>query len=114
MTERTLKDRAAIVGVGATPYYRRGRSLPQTPMELASKAVLAALDDAGLTVDDLDGFALYSMALRHVAVRAVARRARRAVHRRAHRRRRRRGRFGRARARPRSSAGMADVRRQRA
>jgi acetyl-CoA acetyltransferase len=30
-------------------------------MELAGKAVLAALDDAGLTVDDLDGFALYSM-----------------------------------------------------
>ena len=30
-------------------------------MELAGKAVLAALADAGLTVDDLDGFALYSM-----------------------------------------------------
>src|SRR5438132_6317345 len=30
-------------------------------MELAGKAVLAALDDAGLTADDLDGFALYSM-----------------------------------------------------
>ena len=56
-----LKDQTAIVGVGATPYYRRGESLPQTPMELAGKAVLAALDDAGLTVDDLDGFALYSM-----------------------------------------------------
>jgi acetyl-CoA acetyltransferase len=57
----TLKDKAAIVGVGATPYYRRGESLPQTPMELAGKAVLAALADAGLGVDDLDGFALYSM-----------------------------------------------------
>jgi acetyl-CoA acetyltransferase len=30
-------------------------------MELAGKAVITALDDAGLTVDDLDGFALYSM-----------------------------------------------------
>jgi len=57
----TLKDNTAIVGVGATPYYRRGASLPQTPMELAGKAVLAALGDAGLAVDDLDGFALYSM-----------------------------------------------------
>jgi acetyl-CoA acetyltransferase len=57
----TLKDKTAIVGVGATPYYRRGESLPQTPMELAGKAIIAALDDAGLTVDDLDGFALYSM-----------------------------------------------------
>ena len=59
MTERTLKDRAAIVGVGSTPYYRRGRSLPQTTMDLAIKAILAALDDAGLGVDDVDGFALY-------------------------------------------------------
>ena len=57
----TLKDKTAVVGVGATPYYKRGESLPQTPMELAGKAVIAALDDAGLTVDDLDGFALYSM-----------------------------------------------------
>jgi acetyl-CoA acetyltransferase len=57
----TLKDKTAIVGVGATPYYKRGESVPQTPMELAGKAVLAALADAGLTVDDLDGFALYSM-----------------------------------------------------
>jgi acetyl-CoA acetyltransferase len=57
----TLKDKTAVVGVGATPYYRRGESVPQTPMELAGKAVIAALADAGLTVDDLDGFALYSM-----------------------------------------------------
>ncbi len=61
MSALTLKDKTAIVGVGATPYYRRGESLPQTPMELAGKAVIAALADAGLTVDDLDGFALYSM-----------------------------------------------------
>jgi acetyl-CoA acetyltransferase len=60
-TANTLKDKTAIVGVGSTPYYRRGRSVPQTAMELAGKAVLAALDDAGLTADDLDGFALYSM-----------------------------------------------------
>ncbi len=57
----TLKDKTAVVGVGTTPYYRRGESLPQTSMELAGKAVIAALADAGLTVDDLDGFALYSM-----------------------------------------------------
>jgi len=57
----SLKDKTAIVGVGATPYYRRGESVPQTSMELAGKAVIAALDDAGLTVNDLDGFALYSM-----------------------------------------------------
>jgi len=59
----TLKDKAAVVGVGSTPYYKRGQSLPQTPFELAGKAMLAALDDAGLTVDDVDGLALYSMGL---------------------------------------------------
>jgi acetyl-CoA acetyltransferase len=59
----TLKDKTAIVGIGATPYYKRGRSLPQTPLELAGKATLAALDDAGLTVADVDGLALYSMGL---------------------------------------------------
>ena len=56
-----MKDRTAIVGVGATPYYRRGESLPQLPMELAGKALLAACADAGLSVDDVDGLALYSM-----------------------------------------------------
>ena len=49
-----------MVGVGSTPYYKRGESWPQTPTEMACKATLAALDDAGLTADDLDGFALYS------------------------------------------------------
>jgi acetyl-CoA acetyltransferase len=61
VTRNTMKDKTAVVGVGATEYYKRGRSLPQTSMELAGKAVIAALDDAGLTVNDLDGFALYSM-----------------------------------------------------
>jgi acetyl-CoA acetyltransferase len=51
---------AAIVGVGATPYYRRGESAPQTITELAGKAILAACEDAGLSVKDIDGFAYYS------------------------------------------------------
>jgi len=59
--DRTLKDRAAIVGVGATPYYKRGESVPQLPMELAGKALLAACADAGVGIDAVDGFALYSM-----------------------------------------------------
>lgn len=56
----TLRDQTAIVGVGSTPYYRRGRSYPQTILEMAVKAILLALDDAGLTADDLDGFSYYS------------------------------------------------------
>lgn len=56
----TIAGRTAIAGVGATPFYRRGRSLPQTLEELVCKAVIAAVDDAGLTVADIDGFAFYS------------------------------------------------------
>jgi len=55
-----IKDRTAIVGIGATPYYKRGASLPQTKIELACKAILAACEDAGLSVTDVDGFAYYS------------------------------------------------------
>jgi acetyl-CoA acetyltransferase len=51
---------AAVAGVGATQYYWRGRSAPQTMTELAGKAILAALEDAGLGIDDVDGFAYYS------------------------------------------------------
>jgi len=56
----TLKDQTAIVGVGSTPYYKRGQSVPETELSMACTAILAALDDAGLTVKDLDGFAIYS------------------------------------------------------
>jgi acetyl-CoA acetyltransferase len=58
---RTSPD-VAIVGVGATPYYKRGESWPQTTTELAGKAILAACEDAGLSVKDIDGFAYYSEA----------------------------------------------------
>jgi len=56
----TLKDETAVVGIGATPYYPRGESLPQSETEMACRAILLALDDAGLTVNDLDGFTIYS------------------------------------------------------
>ena len=45
-----------MVGVGATPYYRRGQSVPETELSMACTAILGALEDAGLTVNDLDGF----------------------------------------------------------
>lgn len=57
-----LYRKVAIVGVGATPYYRRGESQPQSITELAGKAILAAAQDAGISVKDIDGFAHYSAA----------------------------------------------------
>jgi acetyl-CoA acetyltransferase len=56
---KALHDRTAIVGVGATPYYRRSGSLPQSQLELAAKAILAAVADAGLSIRDVDGLAYY-------------------------------------------------------
>ena len=56
----TIRNKTAIVGVGATPYYKRGQSAPQTLDELVGKSILAALDDAGLGVADVDGFAYFA------------------------------------------------------
>jgi acetyl-CoA acetyltransferase len=50
----------AIAGVGATPYYRRGESWPLTLEQLAGKAILAACADAGISVEEIDGFAYYA------------------------------------------------------
>lgn len=55
-----MREAAAIVGVGSTPFYKRGHSHPETLYELAGKAVLAAVADAGLTVDDVDGITYYA------------------------------------------------------
>src|ERR1700712_5922999 len=56
----SIRNQTAVVGVGRTPFYRRGQSLPQTKIELACKAIIDACDDAGLSVKDIDGFAYYS------------------------------------------------------
>lgn len=55
-----MRRKTAIVGVGATPYYKRGQSAPQTLHELVGKAVLEALEDAGLKAHDVDGFAYFA------------------------------------------------------
>lgn len=48
---------AAVVGIGRTAYTR---SSGRTGIALAAEAVRAALDDAGLTPDDVDGITCYS------------------------------------------------------
>lgn len=55
-----MMQRPAIVGIGATPYYFRGTSAPQTLYELIGKASLAAVADAGLKITDIDGLAFYA------------------------------------------------------
>ncbi|MGW2382177.1 lipid-transfer protein [Streptomyces sp. NPDC001658] len=54
----TLGGRAAIVGIGATEFSKdSGRS----ELRLAAEAVRAALDDAGLRPDDVDGMVTFTM-----------------------------------------------------
>jgi len=54
------QDKCAIVGVGATDYYLRGKSWPRTINDMAGEAILKACDDAGISVKDIDGFAYYA------------------------------------------------------
>ena len=58
MTERTLRGKVAIAGIGETTYYRHGQS-PDAEFKLALQAVLAACADAGIDPREVDGFASY-------------------------------------------------------
>ena len=58
-TTRTLRHRAAIVGVGESTYYKRGAAT-EPEFVLALKAILAACADAGVSPHDIDGFASYA------------------------------------------------------
>ncbi|MDE0049566.1 MAG: hypothetical protein OXO52_07255 [Rhodospirillales bacterium] len=51
-----LRDRAAIVGIGTS---RFGRNLPESQLALAASALKAALADAGLQRDDIDGLSIH-------------------------------------------------------
>jgi len=54
----TLKDEAAIVGIGQTEFSKNsGRS----ELQLACEAVKAAIDDAGLQPSDVDGMASFTL-----------------------------------------------------
>jgi acetyl-CoA acetyltransferase len=53
-----FRDRAAIVGVG---YSRISRSSGQTTLSLAIDAILAAVEDSGVTITDIDGMASFSV-----------------------------------------------------
>jgi acetyl-CoA acetyltransferase len=54
------RDRCAIVGIGATEY---SRSSGRSDLSLATRAALAAVDDAGLSTKDIDGIVRCDMDL---------------------------------------------------
>jgi len=51
---------AVIVGIGQTEYRRRGGWNPASELELAARAIMAAADDAGLKLRDVDGLCSYA------------------------------------------------------
>ncbi len=53
-----LKDRTAIVGIGQTEF---SKASGRTELQLACEAVVAALDDAGLTPAEVDGLVTFTM-----------------------------------------------------
>lgn len=56
------QDKCAIVGIGATDYYVRGKSWPRTINDMAGDAILKACEDAGISANQIDGIAYYSTA----------------------------------------------------
>ncbi len=54
-----MRGATAIVGIGQTPYYKRGTS-PEPELKLALRAITQAADDAGIDVRDIDGFVSYA------------------------------------------------------
>ncbi|MGI8927614.1 MAG: thiolase C-terminal domain-containing protein [Tepidiformaceae bacterium] len=55
----TIRGKTAIAGIGETRYYKRGGAA-DPEFKLGLEAIIAAADDAGLDVRDIDGFASYS------------------------------------------------------
>jgi len=51
---------ACVVGVGETPYAKWGGITDATEYQLSIQAILAALADAGLSADDVDGLASFA------------------------------------------------------
>ena len=53
-----LKDRTAIAGIGQTAF---AKSLPATELEMACRAIKAALDDAGVHPSEVDGLSSFTL-----------------------------------------------------
>jgi acetyl-CoA acetyltransferase len=59
MSDRTLRGKTAVVGIGETRYYKRGAA-PDPEFKMVLEAILLAAEDAGIDVKEIDGFASYS------------------------------------------------------
>lgn len=64
-------DRTAIVGLGGTRFARHGGITDRTEFQLCCEAILAAAEDAGIDVREIDGFCSYATE-RHEPVQVQA------------------------------------------
>ena len=60
LTTEKFEDKVALTGIGMSPI---GRRLMQLPLSLTVQACEAAIADAGLTFDDIDGLSTYPGAI---------------------------------------------------
>ncbi len=56
----SIKDRTCIAGVGTTDYYKRGQSGDKSALVLCCEAIMAACEDGGIAVEEIDGFSSYA------------------------------------------------------
>jgi len=56
--EATIRDKAAIVGIGETAF---GKHLGRSELDMAIEAIVAACDDAGISPREIDGLVRYDM-----------------------------------------------------
>ena len=54
----TIRDQAAIVGIGQTPF---SKALGRTEIDMAVEAIHAACADAGISPHQIDGVARFDM-----------------------------------------------------
>ncbi len=54
----TIRDSTAIVGIGQTSF---GKGLPDSELSLACQAIAAALDDAGVAANEVDGLSSFTL-----------------------------------------------------
>ena len=57
----SMKDKCAIVGVGLTPYGKRGEFFEIPQSDQIRGALNIALEESGLELQDVDGFCSYSV-----------------------------------------------------
>lgn len=58
MSDSRFRGKVAAVGVGQTPYYKRGMS-PDAERKLCLRAIVEACEDAGIDPREIDGFCSY-------------------------------------------------------